>query len=76
MLKEPPVIDANEITEKGYINQRAVLERRASLVETLLGENPEVVLIPMTGSGVKPRPLDPFGLLALGSFGLFAAVEK
>jgi hypothetical protein len=50
MLKEPSVIDANEITEKCYIDQRAVLERRTSLVETLLGENPEVVLIPLTGS--------------------------
>ena len=32
---EPPSIDANEITDKGYINQRAVLERRAALVEKL-----------------------------------------
>ena len=46
MLSEPPVIDANEITDKGYINQRAVLERRASLVETLFSDDPEVVLIP------------------------------
>ena len=42
MLREPPVINANEITDKGYINQRAVLERRASLVETLFGEDPEL----------------------------------
>ena len=27
---EPPVIDAGEITDKGYINQRAVLARRAA----------------------------------------------
>ncbi len=46
MLSEPPVVDANEITDKGYINQRAVLERRASLVETLFSDDPEVVLIP------------------------------
>jgi feruloyl-CoA synthase len=46
MLTEPPVVDANEITDKGYINQRAVLERRASLVETLFSDDPEVVLIP------------------------------
>jgi feruloyl-CoA synthase len=32
---EPPSIDANEITDKGYINQRAVLERRAALVAKL-----------------------------------------
>jgi feruloyl-CoA synthase len=35
VLEEPPSIDASEITDKGYINQRAVLERRAALVETL-----------------------------------------
>ena len=35
VLSEPPSIDAGEITDKGYINQRAVLERRAALVEKL-----------------------------------------
>ncbi len=37
---EPPSIDANEITDKGYINQRAVLERRAALVEKLHARQP------------------------------------
>jgi feruloyl-CoA synthase len=35
VMTEPPSIDANEITDKGYMNQRAVLERRALLVEKL-----------------------------------------
>jgi feruloyl-CoA synthase len=35
VLTEPPSIDANEITDKGYMNQRAVLERRSALVERL-----------------------------------------
>src|SRR3954469_22468496 len=35
VLTEPASIDANEITDKGYVNQRAVLERRAALVERL-----------------------------------------
>ena len=35
VMSEPPSIDANEITDKGYMNQRAVLERRAALVEKL-----------------------------------------
>jgi feruloyl-CoA synthase len=35
VMAEPPSIDAGEITDKGYINQRAVLERRAALVEKL-----------------------------------------
>jgi feruloyl-CoA synthase len=46
VLKEPPAIDANEITDKGYINQRAVIERRAGRVEALFGDDPEVMLIP------------------------------
>src|SRR5207248_33706 len=33
VMSEPPSIDANEITDKGYMNQRAVLERRAALVD-------------------------------------------
>jgi len=35
LLAEPPSIDASEITDKGYINQRAVLTRRQALVEAL-----------------------------------------
>ena len=38
LLVEPPSIDSGEITDKGYINQRAVLERRASWVERLYEE--------------------------------------
>jgi feruloyl-CoA synthase len=37
LLAEPPSIDAGEITDKGYVNQRAVLARRAALVERLYG---------------------------------------
>ena len=40
VLDEPPSIDANEITDKGYVNQRAVLERRAALVERLYAASP------------------------------------
>jgi len=43
VMTEPPQIDAGEITDKGYINQRAVLERRAVLVEQLYSNAPEVV---------------------------------
>ena len=45
VLPEPPSIDAGEITDKGYINQRAVLTRRAAEVERLHGDghDPEVV---------------------------------
>ena len=37
VMTEPPSIDANEITDKGYLNQRAVLTKRAALVERLHG---------------------------------------
>jgi feruloyl-CoA synthase len=43
VMSEPPSIDANEITDKGYMNQRAVLERRAALVEKLYAGGPEVI---------------------------------
>jgi feruloyl-CoA synthase len=43
IMHEPPSIDANEITDKGYMNQRAVLERRAALVEKLYSDSTEVI---------------------------------
>lgn len=47
LLAEPPSIDAGEITDKGYVNQRAVLERRAAEVERLYADppGPEVLVI-------------------------------
>jgi feruloyl-CoA synthase len=35
VLDEPPSIDAGEVTDKGSINQRAVLRNRAALVQEL-----------------------------------------
>jgi feruloyl-CoA synthase len=40
IMTEPPSIDAGEITDKGYVNQRATLERRAALVEGLYANPP------------------------------------
>ena len=45
LLEEPPDMDAGEITDKGYVNQRAVRERRAALVERLLAEPPDPAVI-------------------------------
>ena len=45
LIAEPPNIDANEITDKGYLNQRAVLARRADLVEKLYSDDAEVILV-------------------------------
>jgi len=47
VLAEPPSIDKGEVTDKGSINQRAVLAHRASLVEALYegqGSDPFVIL--------------------------------
>ena len=38
LLAEPPSIDAGEITDKGSLNQKAVLRRRAALVDALYGD--------------------------------------
>jgi feruloyl-CoA synthase len=40
VLEAPPSIDASEITDKGSINQRAVLRTRAALVEELYADPP------------------------------------
>jgi feruloyl-CoA synthase len=45
LLAEPPSIQAGEITDKGYVNQRAVLTRRAALVEQLYNGEPVPELI-------------------------------
>ncbi len=45
LMAEPPLIDANEITDKGYLNQRAVLVSRADQVERLYGDDEAVVVL-------------------------------
>jgi feruloyl-CoA synthase len=40
LVAEPPSLQAGEITDKGYVNQRAVLERRAALVDRLYASRP------------------------------------
>jgi feruloyl-CoA synthase len=48
LLEEPPNADAGEITDKGYVNQRAVLTRRAEEVALLYSALPHarVILAP------------------------------
>ena len=45
VLDVPPSIDAHELTDKGSISQRAVLENRADVVEELYGRSPRVISI-------------------------------
>jgi feruloyl-CoA synthase len=40
ILRELPSIDAGEITDKGYVNQRAALERRRAEVDALYAQPP------------------------------------
>lgn len=40
LLARPPAIDAGEVTDKGSINQRAVMTARASLVDELYADPP------------------------------------
>jgi len=48
LMLEPPSIDGHEITDKGYVNQRATLERRKKLVDLLYAATPpaDVIEIP------------------------------
>ncbi|WP_286851473.1 hypothetical protein, partial [Hydrogenophaga sp. 70-12] len=52
VLDEPPNADAGEITDKGYLNQRAVLQRRAARVAALYADAPGVIR-PATSSKVS-----------------------
>lgn len=44
ILQAPPSLDAGEVTDKGTINQRAVLARRAALVDELYRQPPSILL--------------------------------
>ena len=57
VLAEPPAIDQREITDKGSINQRAVLQHRAALVEAMYaGGLADPFLIRPDGAGpAAPR---------------------
>ena len=45
ILNDPPGIDAQELTDKGSVNQKAVLRNRAALVEQLFAEHLDQSLI-------------------------------
>jgi feruloyl-CoA synthase len=40
LLDQPPSLDAREITDKGSINQKVVLQQRAALVDELYTATP------------------------------------
>jgi feruloyl-CoA synthase len=45
LMAEPPSMDKGEATDKGSINQRAVLRNRAALVEEIYAGSPRVIRI-------------------------------
>ena len=49
LLDEPPSLDALEVTDKGSLNQRAMLTRRAALVDELYSGSPRVILAAVAG---------------------------
>lgn len=51
LLTDPPDIDRHEITDKGSINQRAVLENRAGLVDRLYSTQPDEDTFALPGVG-------------------------
>jgi feruloyl-CoA synthase len=53
LLDEPASIDHGEITDKGSINQRAVLTRRAALVEALYDEHNPAVIRPASSVSLE-----------------------
>jgi feruloyl-CoA synthase len=55
LLDEPPSIDAREITDKGSINQKAVLQNRSGLVEELYADPASVRVLFASSAGSWPR---------------------
>ena len=53
LLDSPPSIDLGEITDKGSINQRAVLKHRAALVEEIYAKPASPRAIAASGKGRK-----------------------
>jgi feruloyl-CoA synthase len=58
VLTEPASLDAGEITDKGTINQKAVLRRRRQLVDQLYGDAPSTEPEPSSEPALssEPRP--------------------
>jgi len=56
LLDLPPSLDAREITDKGSINQKAVLRNRAALVEDIYSTPPPAhVIVSSAGSAQRTR---------------------
>jgi feruloyl-CoA synthase len=56
LLDEPPLLGKGEITDKAYINQRAVLSNRSSLVDALYAKSPRAGVV-LCGSRAADKPM-------------------
>ncbi len=56
LMHEPPSIDSSEVTDKGSINQRAVLQQRAGLVAALHAGSLRCIIQPQVGVARATRP--------------------
>ena len=54
LLEEAPSIDANELTDKGTVNQRAVLRNRSARVEQLYGAAGDALRLVVPPGSVTP----------------------
>ncbi|MFY9532238.1 MAG: feruloyl-CoA synthase [Candidatus Acidiferrales bacterium] len=54
LLEEPPSLDGGEVTDKGSLNQRKVLERRAALVEELYAPKSSLRIFRIHGASPGP----------------------
>jgi feruloyl-CoA synthase len=50
LVEDPPSIDAHETTEKGSVNQKAVLRHRAGLVDLLYSEPASPLVVQIAGA--------------------------
>jgi feruloyl-CoA synthase len=49
LMDEPPSLDAGEITDKGSLNQKVILARRAALVEEMYADSPSPRVLRVSG---------------------------
>jgi feruloyl-CoA synthase len=54
LLEQPPSIDANELTDKGSVNQRAVLRHRSHYVDQLYGDAGGAIRLVVPSRSVTP----------------------
>jgi feruloyl-CoA synthase len=52
LLEDPPSAEAREITDKGSLNQKAVLAHRAALVDDLYADVPSALIVSARGPGL------------------------